>query len=133
MGFVVAATILLFAGWESYRNTARFTGAAEARAYSYQLMLALDQVEQSLVDAETGQRGYLLTGDEAYLAPYRAAIKNLDQSMVRLKDSTSNNPDQQKRVEALEPLVEKKLDELQTTIGLRRKHNISAANEILLA
>ena len=52
-------------------------------------------------DAETGQRGYLLTGDETYLEPYRAAIKNVDQTVARLKNLTSDNPNQQKRIQAL--------------------------------
>jgi CHASE3 domain sensor protein len=80
-GFVAAATILIFAGWETYRNTARLIEAAEVRKTSYEFGQALDDVEKRLVDAETGQRGYLLTGDEAYLQPYQAAIKNLDRVM----------------------------------------------------
>jgi len=131
-GLVAATTILIFAGWESYRNTARLVEAAEARKASYELGQALDEVEMRLVDAETGQRGYLLTGDEAYLQPYHTAIKNLDQLMARLKAFTSNNPKQEEQVASLEVLIENKSGELQRTIDLRRKEEIAAANQIVL-
>jgi PAS domain S-box-containing protein len=131
-GFVAAATILVFAGWESYRNITRLVDAAEARKASYELVQVLDETETRLVDAETGQRGYLLTGNEAYLEPYHTAIKNLDRVTSRLKDLTSNDPNQQKQVQNLDALIEKKLGELQKTIDLRRREEIAAANQVVL-
>jgi PAS domain S-box-containing protein len=131
-GFAAAATILVFAGWESYRNTTRLLQAAEARKRSYELVQVLDEVETRLVDAETGQRGYLLTGDETYLEPYHRAIKNLDQVMARLKELTSNNPKQQEQAQSMDVLMENKLEELQRTIDLRRKEETAAANQLVL-
>src|SRR6267143_6162155 len=131
-GFVVAAAILVFVGSESYRYTVRVDEAADARRHSYEGQLTLDEVAARIVDAETGQRGYLLTGDEAYLEPYREAIKNLDQVMGRLKVLTAGNPNQQKHLQALEPIIEKKLAELQMTIDLRRKEGFAAANQVVL-
>jgi PAS domain S-box-containing protein len=131
-GIVAATTILVFAGWKSYRNTTRLVEAAEARKSSYELVQVLDEVEMRLVDAETGQRGYLLTGDEAYLQPYHTAIKNLDQVMARLKDFSSNNPKQQEQISSLWLLIENKLGELQRTIDLRRREEIAAANQVVL-
>jgi len=130
-GFAAAATILVFAGWESYRNNARLVGAAEARKASYEFAQALDEVEARLVDAETGQRGYLLTGDEAYLEPYNVAIKNLDRVMTHLKDLASDDSYQRTQVQNLEALTEYKLGELQTTINLHRKGEIAASNQLV--
>jgi PAS domain S-box-containing protein len=132
-GSVAAALILMFVGWESYQQTIRVNEAADARKYSYEAQLTLDELVARLVDAETGQRGYLLTGNEAYLEPYREAIKNLDQVMGQLKVLTANDPNQQKHVQALEPLIEKKLAELQMTIDLRRKEGFAAANQVVVA
>jgi CHASE3 domain sensor protein len=106
-GFVIATAILVFVGWLSYRNSARFAEASEWRKHTYEVLRNLDETVARLVDAETGQRGYLLTGDDAYLEPYRAAIKNIDQNIGDLKSLTSDNPNQQKRIAVLEPLVEK--------------------------
>jgi PAS domain S-box-containing protein len=132
-GLVAAAAILASVGWESYRYTVRVNEAADAQKHSYGTQLALDEVAVRLVDAETGQRGYLLTGDAAYLEPYHEARKDLDQVMGQLKILTTDNPNQQKRVQVLEPLIEKKLAELQATIDLREKKDLAAANQMVLA
>ncbi|MGA8145860.1 MAG: PAS domain S-box protein [Candidatus Acidiferrales bacterium] len=131
-GFVAAALILVFAGWESYRGTRRSSEAFEQQAHTYQVLQTLDALVARLVDAETGQRGYVLTGDEAYLQPYRDALKGLDQSTYALKELTADNPAQQKRVQILEPLIEQKLAELQRSIDLRRQQGLAAASQMVL-
>ena len=132
-GAVVAAGILMFVAWESYRYTVRVDEVSNARKQSYEAQLTLGTVIARLVDAETGQRGYLLTGDEAYLEPYREALKGLDLVMGQLKVFTAGNPVQLKHVEALEPLIEQKLSELQMSIEVRRKEGFAAANQVVLA
>jgi PAS domain S-box-containing protein len=131
-GFGIATAILVSVGWQSYRNTARFSEAAQWREHTYEVLNSLDNAVGRLSDAETGQRGYLLTGEEAYLEPYRAAIKNIDQTIGDLKNLTSDNPNQQKHIQILEPLVEKKLAELQMTIDLRNSEGFAAANRVVL-
>src|SRR5882762_3238011 len=132
-GFVAAAAILVFVGWESYRYTVRVNEAATARRQSYEAQLALDEVAARLVDAETGQRGYLLTGDETYLRPYREATKDIDQVTGRLKGLMAGNPNQGRHLRALGSLIAEKLAELQTSIDIRRKDGIAAANQVVLA
>src|SRR5229473_3575645 len=90
-GFAIATAILVFVGWQSYQNTARFAEASEWRKHTYEVLWNLDETVAQLVDAETGQRGYLLTGEESYLEPYRAAIKNIDQTIRDLKSLTAAN------------------------------------------
>src|SRR6266436_5513520 len=131
-GFGIAMAILVFVGWQSYRNTARFAEASEWRKHTYEVLRNLDETVARLVDAETGQRGYLLTGDEAYFEPYSAAIKNIDQTIGNLKSLTSDNANQQKRIQILGPLVEQKLAELQQTIDLRKNKGHTAANRVVL-
>jgi PAS domain S-box-containing protein len=131
-GFVIATAILVFVGWLSYRNTARFAEADAWQNHTYKVLNTLNVTVARLVDAETGQRGYLLTGDEAYLEPYRAAIKNIDQTIGNLKNLTSDNPNQQKRIQILEPLVETKLAELQRTIDLGKNEGLAPANRVVL-
>src|SRR5713101_3103574 len=131
-GFIIATAILAFVGWQSYRNTARFAEASDWQKHTYEVLRNLDEIEARLVDAETGQRGYLLTGEEAYLEPYRTAIKNIDQTIGNLKSLTSDNPNQQKRIQILAPLVENKLAELQRTIDLRKNEGLAAANRVVL-
>src|SRR5467141_3842751 len=131
-GFAIATGILVFVGWQSYRNTARFAEASEWRKHTYEVLRNLDEAAARFVDAETGQRGYLLTGDESYLEPYRAAINNIDQTIGNLKSLTSDNPNQQKRIQILEALAERKLAELQQTINVRKNEGLTAANRMVL-
>ena len=131
-GFLVATAILVFVGGQSYRSTTRFAEAAQWREHTYEVLNSLDDAVGRLSDAETGQRGYLLTGDDAYLEPYRAAVKSIDQGVAHLKSLTSDNPNQQKRIQVLEPLIEKKLAELQSTIDLRRSNGLAAATGLVL-
>jgi PAS domain S-box-containing protein len=131
-GFAAAAIILVFAGCESYRNTTRFAESADLQKHTYEVLRTLDATKALLVDAEAGQRGYLLTGDETYLDTYRTSIKNLDQVTGHLKDLTSDNPNQQKRIQVLEPLIEQKLAELQRTIDLRRQGAVASANQVVM-
>src|SRR5229473_6124946 len=131
-GFAIATAILVFVGWQSYRNTARFAEASEWRKHTYEVLRNLDETVARLVDAETGQRGYLLTGQESYLEPYRAAIQSVGQTIGNLNSLTSDNPNQQKRIQILRPLVEKKLGELQLTIDLHKNEGLASANKVVL-
>jgi PAS domain S-box-containing protein len=131
IGFVVAAAVMLFVGWESYRDTVRVADAAAARRHSYEVRAALADTAARLVDAETGQRGFLLTGNESYLEPFRQAVGQVEQLLAQLKTLTVDNTNQQMRIQQLEPVVDKKLAELQLTIELRRQKGSAAANEVV--
>jgi len=131
-GFALAAAILAFAGWESYRNTVRFSEASEWQRHTYEVLSNIKALLAGLVDAETGQRGYLLTGEEPYLDPYRTAIKTINQRIGTLRSLTSDNPNQQRRIQGLEPLVAEKLAELQVTVDLRKKEGPVSAHKVVL-
>lgn len=76
------------------------------------------QMTRTLLDeAETGQRGFLLTGRDMYLAPYIRARTDVDQHVTRARELTADNPSQQARIAMLAPLVASKLAELTRTIS----------------
>lgn len=131
-GFVVAVLILAFSGWQSYQSTMQFAQAAERQKHTDDVLGALASTIARLVDAETGQRGYLLTGNEAYLEPYRKAVRNLGKDVRALKSLTSDNASQQQRIQEMQPLISGKLSELQRTIELRRKGQIEKARQTVL-
>src|ERR1700719_194379 len=133
VGFVAASGIMLLVGWESYRDTLRVAEAAAARKHSFEVRGLLSDTAARLVDAETGQRGFLLTGDDSYLEPYHAAIKNVDRLLTELKYSIADNPNQQKHIPELEQLIDNKVAELQRTIDLRKQHGLAAANIVVLS
>ncbi len=126
-GFGVAILFLLAIGAVAYRSTNRLLESRLARAHSVDTASALDALTLALARAETGQRGFLLTGDDDYLAPYRIATATLDKAQDNLERLTAESPTQQARFREMKPLIASKLAELKQTIDLRREKGFDAA------
>ncbi len=91
----------------------------------------LDDTLVSINDAETSQRGYLLTGDLQYLEPYNASITILPQYLDNLRNLTSDYSSQQQRLKTLSALLNTKLAELKETINLRQTVSLEAALQVV--
>ncbi|HKA54602.1 MAG TPA: PAS domain S-box protein, partial [Candidatus Binatia bacterium] len=126
-GFGVALLLLSVTSVVSYRAMTSFSQKAGWVAHSLRVLRVLDSVPGQLMAAELGQRNYLLTGDESELEPYRVAVGAIRQAIADLRQLTGDNPDQQRRLDALEPLVAKAFAELQETIDLRRDNEVAVA------
>jgi PAS domain S-box-containing protein len=100
--------------------------AAETREHSNLVLNRADDLLSALKDAETGQRGYLLTGDESFLQPYLIVNGNIRQQLVELRQATSVVT-AKAHLDVMTPLVEAKLSELAASIALRRNHQMQAA------
>ena len=100
-------------------------------AHAMDVLTTAQTLERAMQDAERGQRGYLITGDPEYLKPYGTGAKLALQAFSRLKELTSDNPQQQRRWAALETEINVKLDELKQTIDLRRDQGFDAARRIV--
>ncbi len=100
--------------------------------HAQEVIETLEMTISGLKDAETGQRGYLLTADERYLEPYQTALVQFDHRIGRLRTLTENDTDAQRRLDVVKSLGEAKLQEIQTTIDLGREHGIEAALSVVL-
>ncbi|WP_395943392.1 response regulator [Brevundimonas sp.] len=98
---------------------------------SHTVIVALNDMLSTAQDAETGQRGYLLTGDVRYLAPYESAVSAVTAQLDEVAALTRGNPAQQAHVAQLRNHVEAKLSELAETIRLRRTEGEQAALAIV--
>ena len=125
IGMVVA--LLIFNAATSYRNTLKLVENEHWVSHTHQVLTELEATLSTLKDAETGQRGYLLTGEERYLEPYYRAIARINQQVVGLQQLTADNKRQQQRLRDLKIVIDSKLAELEGTINLRRKQNLAAA------
>ncbi|HTL88272.1 MAG TPA: CHASE3 domain-containing protein, partial [Leptolyngbya sp.] len=123
IGLAVFATI----GVISFRGTQQLIDASGWVMHTYQVLGELENVLSLLKDAETGQRGYLLTGEESYLAPYYAALKNIDQKQKEVQQLTSDNPLQQQNLIQLKLLVDRRIEILKRPIELRKTRGLQAA------
>jgi len=91
------------------------------------LLLRLRELLADLQDAETGQRGYLLTGTESYLAPYHRATATIGSHMRAVRILELSNANDISQLDLLQPVIDKKLSELNETIRLRASGNVEAA------
>ena len=96
-------------------------------AHTHEVTHFIDAELSLLKDAETGQRGYLLVGNDSYLQPYERALEGLDANLQHLRELTRDNAEQQTRWNTLEPLVQTKLAVLKEAIDLRRRDGFEAA------
>lgn len=103
--------------------------AVSARRDARELLLQVELVLSDLRDAETGQRGYLLTGIESYLVPFQSGTQSIPERLSELKLATSAVGQLSRRVARLEELSQEKIAELQQTIALRRDQGFEAAHE----
>ena len=119
-GFALALAALLIIGAVSYRSTTSVIEIMAKRTQATEVLVKISRLLSTLKDAETGQRGFLITGEDRYLEPYNAALVQSDQILKAVRELTRDNPNQQRRLDALEPLVAGKVAELKETIDLRR-------------
>ncbi len=132
VGFGVALVIFVIVGVVSYRSTLQQAQAADWVSHSHEVQGQMTLVLSDMEDAETGQRGFLITGVERYLTPHTAAAGRVEEDRQTLLKLVGDNPSQVARVEALGPLIETKLAELQQTIDLRRTNSFEAAQSVVL-
>ena len=117
-----AASFLLLAvgGLLLVLNLARLDEARRATETTVRVLDRAQAVAADMLDAETGQRGFLLIGEEGYLKPYLQAVDRIWANFAAL-DAEVMVPEQQARLDALRPLLEAKLAELAETVALRRE------------
>ncbi len=124
------ATVLLFfviSAVVAYSNVQMLRGDNEKILHSHAVLTSLDELLSTTQDAETGQRGFLLTGNDKYLEPYDKALQDAPSRLDALKELVQDNPTQETNLVQLRRHVDAKLSELKETIDLRRTRSIEAA------
>ena len=101
------AGVLAVIGVISYRSTASLIDAAEMRSHTFIVLGNLEGLLSLTQGAETGQRGFLITGADRYLEPYNAATNGLDSGDRELRKLTADNPNQQRRLDAIRPAADR--------------------------
>ena len=117
VGYTVVAAAVLFAGLAGVWSIREARQAGDASRRAVVVSNEFAELTLDVVEAETGQRGFLLTGDENYLGPYTERAGLIAQRLKRLRQLTAGDTAQQERLGQLEGLVATKLAELDKTIG----------------
>jgi len=110
----------------SFRAFSQINEAGEARKHTFVVISNAQDLMSALIDAETGQRGYLLTGDKAFLEPYLAVRDGISGQLEKLRLLTSISA-AHKHLDAMAPLIVAKLAELSHVIELHRNNDMTAA------
>jgi CHASE3 domain sensor protein len=123
-GFALAFLLLAGIGMVAYRSIRLMVNTSHTVAHTHEVLERIASVLSMLKDAETGQRGYIITGQDSYLDPYNSAAEGLAKATKELRASTADSANQQSRIDAMEPLVAAKMAELKESIALRRKGSV---------
>ncbi len=122
-----AVALLLAIGLASLREQRRTFEAGDLARHTVRVLEQIATVLQRVTEAESGQRGYVLTGDSAYLQPYERGTADLPRAVDDLRRSTADNPSQQARLDALAPLLAAKLEEMRLVVTQRQSGDAAGA------
>ena len=116
----VSSIVLIVAGVIAHRAVQVLAHTSDEILHSKELELSLERLLSSLRDAETGQRGYIVTGSEPYLVPYNEALSEIDGRLRTLEARMQARNGSVDELRGLGELVQRKLDEMARTIELHR-------------
>ncbi len=125
---VLAAFGLLAINEVSFRQS---TAAAATMEQAQQTRGTLNKLMQNLLDAETGQRGYLLTGDQTYLDPYTSALEDINQNLDTLRQMFTPYKQQLDEFSVMSQHISRKLAEIDLTVRMRKENKEEAWKFVL--
>jgi signal transduction histidine kinase len=127
----LAFALVLVAGGAAIFMSVRSTDTDRLVSHTFEVRQVLIRLLSEMQDAETGQRGYLLTLDENYLQPFTQSETSGPMTLARLRELIADNAEQTARLDKLVPLVDERREIIRRTIELARLGNSSAAIEIV--
>ncbi|MES2809938.1 MAG: CHASE3 domain-containing protein, partial [Bacteroidota bacterium] len=104
-GYGFSIIMLILVGFISYRTVEALLDSNTAVTHSSLVIQKIEKTLSVMKDAETGQRGYLLTGRDLYLEPYNGAVKEALNLIAEAERLTVDNPTQQKNIAAIKKIM----------------------------
>lgn len=130
--FFLAILILMGLSILSYQQIQRLITANAWVLHTHQVIGSANNVLSSLIDAESQERAYVITGDINYVTGYAEAEKDVMLDFTELKKITSDNLEQQRVISDLAPLLETRLEQMRDVINIRRKDGAQAAAALMI-
>lgn len=103
--FVIAVFILLFLSSIAYKHNQDLNESSKLVMHTYEINIQLERLMSAIKDAETGQRGYIITRNARFLTPYIYSRDKVNTSFITLKKLTADNPQQQENLQKLFKLI----------------------------
>jgi len=133
LGFAGALAVLGIIGTMSFVSLTRLLDAQAQVAHTYHVLDTLDDLLAQTLEAESCQRGYLLTSNREFLSPYVLAARRVDQTLAQLEVLVQDNPAQAQRLQALRPLLRDRLSLLEQSIERRQQEGLEGTIKALLS
>ncbi|MFE3872537.1 DUF705 domain-containing protein [Flavobacterium sp. ZS1P70] len=130
IGFSTCVVVLLAVAIFSYKNSEKFVTSNGLVNHSNEVLSQFDQILISSIDAETGIRGYVITGEKDFLKPFSSSKTRIIEQLAKVKELTKDNPIQQKNIEELSEQIKVRFDNLNKCIGFR-KSDFKKAQEFI--
>lgn len=122
-----AALVFVAIGIGVFVGARRFTADARLVAHTHQVISRIDEIQSMVLDAESAERSYLLTGSQAYLIDYQLSVERLPLQLTSLTKSVADNPDQTHNARQLQVLVERRLGQIQHVVDIYDRQGLEAA------
>jgi len=120
--FVLSIFMLFYISSVSYKHTKALNESSELLVHSYKIQFQLERVLSMLKDAETGQRGFIITRNPVFLKPYKSVEDQIYASFIKLKALTIVDQQQQANLDSLLKLIYARLDLMELSLeGIRKK------------
>ena len=129
--FGAAVAVLLVVGAFSYRGIVVSRESDRWVRHSHEVLENLDELLFAVASIESSSRGFVLTGEDSYLASDHANISSAEQHLAAVRNLTVDNPDQQRWLPALERLVAQKIQFAEEAINLRRAKGLEAGSDAI--
>lgn len=129
---LIAAIVVFLNAWWAFQWVGRLATNASWVAHSWQVVHQVERVLGSAVDAETGERGYLISGSNTYLEPYAIARRELPGELEHLQSLVTDNPSQIARVQDLRTSLERRMLVLEKAVQMRRHGGPDVSSALLI-
>jgi PAS domain S-box-containing protein len=127
VGFALALACLGVVGVMSFTSVTRLSEEADYTRHTEEVIDVLHVLLSSATEVESAQRGYTITGNEAFLEPYEGSRNRIESGLEHLRKLTADNAVQQRRLDWLVPLVAARLADAAENVELRRSLGFAAA------
>jgi methyl-accepting chemotaxis protein len=131
-GFAFAGAVLVLLSVVGFRTTSKLVDDSRWVQHTYEVRATLTELLSALKDAETGARGFVISGEQTFLEPYRFAVGETERKITHLRRLIADNPKQQQRLEVLTALVAERLAEAKRVVDTRGTGGYDAASALVV-
>jgi signal transduction histidine kinase/CHASE3 domain sensor protein len=121
--FIISLLLIILISALSYKHINSLSQSAQLVVHTHKVQIELEQLMSYLKDAETGQRGFLITKDSIFLQPFNSARSKVNESFNTLKTLTTDNPKQQTNLDSLYVMIDARFKTLAKTLLIGTQNN----------